>query len=151
MPYRIAKEFKFEAAHQLNNVPEGHQCSRLHGHSYRVIFYFESAHLDGDWVLDFNDLDGIKAYIDLNLDHRNLNEGFDFETTAENIAQRLYHIFDSIFPQLTKVRVWETAKCYAEYWADKAEEYSRLETKAYGDQIRYKMLDFDFLGEGNDN
>ena len=28
----IWKEFTFEAAHLLPNVPEGHKCRRLHGH-----------------------------------------------------------------------------------------------------------------------
>ncbi|MEO8225149.1 MAG: 6-carboxytetrahydropterin synthase, partial [Gammaproteobacteria bacterium] len=28
----IFKEFIFEAAHRLPNVPPGHKCSRLHGH-----------------------------------------------------------------------------------------------------------------------
>ena len=29
-------DFRFEAAHRLPKVPEGHKCARLHGHSYRV-------------------------------------------------------------------------------------------------------------------
>ncbi len=32
----IYKEFTFESAHRLPNVPEGHKCRRLHGHSYWV-------------------------------------------------------------------------------------------------------------------
>ncbi|MBW2731333.1 MAG: 6-carboxytetrahydropterin synthase [Deltaproteobacteria bacterium] len=28
--------FCFEAAHSLPNVPEGHKCRRIHGHSYVV-------------------------------------------------------------------------------------------------------------------
>ena len=32
----IFKEFTFEAAHQLPNVPADHKCARLHGHSFRV-------------------------------------------------------------------------------------------------------------------
>jgi len=32
----IFKEFHIEAAHRLPNVPEGHKCSRLHGHSFIV-------------------------------------------------------------------------------------------------------------------
>ena len=32
----IFKEFSFEAAHRLPNVPAGHKCARLHGHSFRV-------------------------------------------------------------------------------------------------------------------
>ena len=32
----LFKEFIFEAAHRLPNVPETHRCHRMHGHSYRV-------------------------------------------------------------------------------------------------------------------
>ena len=32
----IYKEFSFEAAHKLPNVPEGHKCARLHGHTFYV-------------------------------------------------------------------------------------------------------------------
>jgi 6-pyruvoyltetrahydropterin/6-carboxytetrahydropterin synthase len=35
----IFKEFIFEAAHRLPNVPVGHKCSRLHGHSWRGAIY----------------------------------------------------------------------------------------------------------------
>ncbi|CAM5715830.1 hypothetical protein SVIOM74S_09446 [Streptomyces violarus] len=39
----IFREFTFEAAHRLPNVPEGHECARLHGHSYKVV-----VHVEGD-------------------------------------------------------------------------------------------------------
>ena len=32
----IFKVFQLEAAHRLPNVPVGHKCARLHGHSFRV-------------------------------------------------------------------------------------------------------------------
>jgi len=32
----IFKEYTFEAAHRLPNVPPGHKCSRLHGHSFHL-------------------------------------------------------------------------------------------------------------------
>ena len=32
----IFKIFTIEAAHRLPNVPPGHKCARLHGHSFRV-------------------------------------------------------------------------------------------------------------------
>ena len=53
----IFKEFTFEAAHRLPNVPAGHKCARLHGHSFNV-----SVHIagpvgdDSGWVRDFADL-----------------------------------------------------------------------------------------------
>ena len=33
---RLYKDFSFEAAHRLPNVPDGHKCARLHGHSFHV-------------------------------------------------------------------------------------------------------------------
>jgi hypothetical protein len=50
----IFKEFRVEAAHRLPNVPEGHKCARLHGHSFRA-----RVRVRGDvdphtgWVMDF--------------------------------------------------------------------------------------------------
>ena len=35
----IFKEFQFEAAHRLPNVPADHKCARLHGHSFRVAIH----------------------------------------------------------------------------------------------------------------
>ena len=32
----IFKTFRLEAAHRLPNVPPGHKCARLHGHSFAV-------------------------------------------------------------------------------------------------------------------
>ena len=34
--YTIAKQFTFSASHQLDHLPEDHQCARLHGHNYVV-------------------------------------------------------------------------------------------------------------------
>jgi len=54
----IFREFRFEAAHRLPLVPEGHKCARLHGHSYRV-----EIHAGGPvdprsgWIMDFADID----------------------------------------------------------------------------------------------
>jgi len=36
MEAELIKTFRFDAAHTLPCVPEGHKCSRMHGHSYRV-------------------------------------------------------------------------------------------------------------------
>ena len=54
----VFKEFTFEAAHRLPNVPAEHKCARLHGHSFRV-----TVHVEGDvgresaWVTDFADVE----------------------------------------------------------------------------------------------
>ena len=71
----IFREFTFEAAHRLPNVPEGHKCARLHGHSYRV-----EVHVAGDvgpvsgWVMDFADIKAAFKPLEDRLDHHYLNE-----------------------------------------------------------------------------
>ena len=66
----IFREFTFEAAHRLPNVPEGHKCARLHGHSYRV-----EVHVSGPvgqetgWVQDFGDLKVAFKPLEEELDH----------------------------------------------------------------------------------
>ena len=36
MPVLITKKFRFESAHYLPTMPEGHKCRRLHGHSFNM-------------------------------------------------------------------------------------------------------------------
>jgi 6-pyruvoyltetrahydropterin/6-carboxytetrahydropterin synthase len=119
--YTITKEFTFDAAHKLMNLPEGHKCSNLHGHTYTVIVELKSTVLDENgFVVDYGDLKPIKEYIDRELDHSYLNEIVEFDilnsnSTAENIARLIYLEFKEQFPQLSAVTVKETPKTSARY------------------------------------
>lgn len=126
--YEISKEFKFDAAHCLDNMPEGHPCKRLHGHSYRVRITLERAggldHLG--MVVDYHELKPLGAFIDDKLDHRNLNDVLPEGThaTAENLARYLYDVAKQILvlppgASITEVAVSETLKTWAAYrpWA----------------------------------
>ncbi|MGB0390019.1 MAG: 6-pyruvoyl trahydropterin synthase family protein, partial [Salibacteraceae bacterium] len=37
----IYKHFSFDSAHELPNVPEGHKCKNLHGHTYHLTVFLE--------------------------------------------------------------------------------------------------------------
>lgn len=106
----VFKEFSFEAAHRLPNVPEGHKCARLHGHSFRIVVHVRGAVQEKlGWVIDFGDIKRVVQPIIEQLDHRYLNEidGLD-NPTAENLARWLW---DRVAPQLeglAKVQVRET-------------------------------------------
>ncbi len=53
----IFKEFSIEAAHLLPNVPEGHKCRRLHGHSFQIAIHVRGAlEPKSGWVMDFADV-----------------------------------------------------------------------------------------------
>lgn len=115
--YRITKRFDFSASHQLRGLPEDHQCARLHGHNYSVILELRDPGVDNvGFVVDYGELKPFKEYIDSHLDHRNLNDIFEFNPTAENLARALFIKAYEFWPmKLSAVRVKETEKTEAEY------------------------------------
>ncbi|HBY61314.1 MAG TPA: 6-carboxytetrahydropterin synthase QueD [Solibacterales bacterium] len=106
----IFKAFTIEAAHWLPNVPEGHKCRRLHGHSFRI-----EIHVSGDvgeesgWVMDFADLKkAFQPLYDL-LDHHCLNDVDGLHNpTSENLARWIWVKLRPALPLLSKVVVHET-------------------------------------------
>jgi 6-pyruvoyltetrahydropterin/6-carboxytetrahydropterin synthase len=119
--YTITKEFHFSAAHQLEGLPISHPCARLHGHNYVVKVILKSDFLDEvGFVKDYRELDIVKSWIDGNLDHKNLNEVFNFNPTAENIAKELFKIFAQQIGQgfLKAIEVSETPKTNCIYEPD---------------------------------
>ncbi len=106
----IWKEFGFEAAHRLPNVPEGHQCARLHGHSFRVAVHVRGP-LDPTlgWVMDFAELKAAWRPLDAALDHRYLNDVPGLENpTSEVLARWIWGRLAPALPGLSQVVVRET-------------------------------------------
>lgn len=117
--YKISKEFAFSASHVLCGLTEEHPCARLHGHNYVVTVHLKSTTLNEvGFVKDYRELQFVKEYIDNELDHRHLNDVFDFNPTAENLAKKLFEIFRPILPELYAVEVSETPKTTAIYEID---------------------------------
>jgi 6-pyruvoyltetrahydropterin/6-carboxytetrahydropterin synthase len=121
MSLHITKEFTFSASHRLDSLPDGHPCSRLHGHNYVVeleLSATDRADLDtAGFVLDYRDLDEFKSWVDAEIDHRHLNDLLPqgHNPSAENLAIWLYERWSARFPRLSAVRVSETVKTWAEY------------------------------------
>jgi 6-pyruvoyltetrahydropterin/6-carboxytetrahydropterin synthase len=106
----IFKEFTIEAAHRLPNVPEGHKCGRLHGHSFRI-----EVHVTGSlgetsgWVMDFAEIKAAFAPIEKQLDHNYLNEIPGLENpTSEVLARWVWDRLVGDLPALSSVVVRET-------------------------------------------
>jgi 6-pyruvoyltetrahydropterin/6-carboxytetrahydropterin synthase len=106
----IFKDFTFEAAHRLPNVPEGHKCARLHGHSYRVVVHVEGPIGDeSGWVCDFADISAAVAPVRDLVDHRYLNEVDGLENpTSEVLARWLWVRLADALPGLSQITVHET-------------------------------------------
>ena len=106
---RIYKEFKFDSAHWLPNVPEGHKCSNMHGHTYTIEIHVEGE-IDPElgWVVDFNDVRRVVDPLIDQLDHKILNEIEGLENpTAEFISLWFWNKTKPSLPQLCQVVVKE--------------------------------------------
>ena len=114
--YSIKKEFHFSASHQLNGLSSEHPCARLHGHNYIIVIELKTDILDNiGFVQDYRELGNIKQWIDNELDHRHLNDIFNFNPTAENMAKFIYEKFKPDYPLIASVSISETPKTWAKY------------------------------------
>lgn len=120
--YRIGKRFTFEASHVLSGLPDGHKCTRLHGHGYTVEVEVAADALTGPgWVTDFGDLAPFGRYLDEHFDHRHLNDVLEDQPTSENLAAHFFtwctgHLSPVIPGRVTAVRVSEKREAtWAEY------------------------------------
>lgn len=117
---QLFKDFHFEAAHLLPNVPEGHKCGRLHGHSFQMRIYVEGpVGEQTGWVIDFADIKAIIKPIIEQLDHYYLNDIAGLENpTSENICRWLWNKIKPELPLLHCVEIRETCTSGCRYYGD---------------------------------
>ena len=118
MQVELVKEFRFEAAHYLPNVPEGHKCRRMHGHSFRgeVAVRGEVDPATG-WLIDFADLQKLVRPIVERLDHYTLNEIPGLENpTSEVLAVWIWNELKPMLPILGRITIEETCTSRCHYF-----------------------------------
>jgi 6-pyruvoyltetrahydropterin/6-carboxytetrahydropterin synthase len=111
MRARLTKDFSFEAAQILPNVPEGHKCRRLHGHSFKVEVSIEGdVHPQSGWVYDHAEISAaMKPLLEM-LDHAYLNDIEGLENpTIEKMAEWFWKNLETKCPGLCEIVVHETA------------------------------------------
>lgn len=116
----IFKRFWVEAAHRLPNLPEGHKCRRLHGHSFCIEVHV-SGEIDADtgWVMDFAEISGKFKPVFDTLDHHYLNEIPGLENpTSENLARWVWQRLKPVLPELSRIVVRETCTAGCSYCGD---------------------------------
>jgi 6-pyruvoyltetrahydropterin/6-carboxytetrahydropterin synthase len=118
--YEITIEDSFDAAHLLPDY-QGN-CSRLHGHTYKVQAHFRTLELDKQGMaIDFRKAKKLLRSVLDYIDHHYINELPEFSDqnpTAENVARFIY---DQIKPKgksLYSVSVWETPTSCATYFRE---------------------------------
>jgi len=127
----IWRRYRFEAAHQLPNVPDGHPCGRMHGHGFEVILHANQSLQSGnislqpenkniqsvqqiseqneDMGIDFNQIDQYWKKLQDQLDYHCLNDIPGLENpTSEVLAHWIWQQLKADFTQLSWVTVYET-------------------------------------------
>ncbi len=127
----ICKEFTFDAAHTIPGLPEHHKCSRLHGHTYKVVLFVEGLLDEIGMIADYAEIAKIWQPLHDQLDHRYLNDiaGLEKPTTevlawwicqrvgdaSLNVRRQASGNFEgTIAARVTRVRVYESATTYCE-------------------------------------
>ncbi|PWG81653.1 6-carboxytetrahydropterin synthase QueD [Pararcticibacter amylolyticus] len=106
----IYKQFTFDSAHFLPNVPAGHRCGSMHGHTYKLTVFFEGD-LDPvqGWVIDFNDIKKIISPLIDSVDHKLLNDIPGLENpTSEVMASWFWNKIKPEIPSLSRIELSET-------------------------------------------
>jgi 6-pyruvoyltetrahydropterin/6-carboxytetrahydropterin synthase len=115
MRARLTKDFGFEAAQTLPNVPPGHKCRQMHGHSFKVEVSIEGEvdpHLG--WIYDHSRISRAMAPLLDRMDHAYLNEIEGLENpTIELMAAWLWKKLEPACPGLCEIVIHETptARC----------------------------------------
>ena len=114
----LVKEFRFEAAHYLPNLPDGHKCRRMHGHSFcgEIAVRGPVDPVTG-WLIDFGDLKRAVDPIVERLDHDLLNEIEGLENpTSELLAIWFWERLVPSLPQLHRITIEETCTTRCNYY-----------------------------------
>lgn len=109
----ISRVYTFESSHWLPNVPEGHKCGRVHGHSYELTVSVSGrVSKKYGWVTDFSVLDAyVKPLVDA-LDHHTLNDTIP-NPTSENLCLWFADALRDLNP--SAIEISETRKSRARW------------------------------------
>ncbi|UCC38403.1 MAG: 6-carboxytetrahydropterin synthase QueD [Candidatus Aminicenantes bacterium] len=105
---------RFQAAHFLKEYKG--KCEKIHGHTFQVEIEVEVRELDKTGiVIDFIEIK--KKLSEILPDHTLLNEVYEFNPSAENLARQFFFELKKQLP-LKKVTVWESEDASATYSED---------------------------------
>ncbi len=107
----VTKVFTFDSAHHLNNYIG--KCSNIHGHTYKLEITLKGNTDENGLIIDFHDIDRlVSTKILEQIDHKNLNDVFDFNPTCENtglwIWDKAVSVFGGMNVTVEKLVLWET-------------------------------------------
>lgn len=149
----IWRRFRFEAAHRLPHVHEGHPCGRMHGHGFEVILHAHQELGNQDMGVDFDHLGECWKPLHQELDYCCLNDIPGLENpTSERLAQWIWRRLKPVLLQLSWVTVYETVTAGCHYdgehyriWKEQRFESALRLTQAPGGDPRSRLHGHSYL------
>ena len=103
-------KFRFEASHKLPNVPDGHQCGRMHGHGFEVIIHVKEDVEGKELGIDFDKIRSAWTPLFETLNNNCLNDIETLENpTSEMLSTWIWKELKLILKNLSWVTVYETS------------------------------------------
>ena len=106
----VYKTFSIEAARSLPNLPDGHPCKNVHGHSFKItITVCGEVDEHTGFVLDFSNIDAAFKPIHDQIDHTYLNkiDGLN-NPSSENLCKWIWAELIPSLPGLSQIEIKET-------------------------------------------
>ena len=106
----VYKTFAIEAARSLPNLPDGHPCQKVHGHSFKVTITVEGdIDQNTGFVMDFSDIDSAFKPIHELIDHSYLNDINGLEDpSSENLCCWIWKQLNPSLKGLKQIEIKET-------------------------------------------
>ena len=120
MKYELKQQFHIESARFLPKLPQAHPCSRIHGHSFKIVLKLVGD-LDPEigWLYDYHRISELMEPLLAQLDQRTLNDVPGLENpTSELLAKWIFEKTLPKLPLLKTVSVMETADTECTYPAN---------------------------------
>jgi 6-pyruvoyltetrahydropterin/6-carboxytetrahydropterin synthase len=115
--FELKSHFQIESARFLPKLPETHPCSRMHGHSFKIILTLRGPldHQIG-WVQDYHEINEVMRPVLGEIDHRVLNEVSGLENpTSEILAKWIFERAKVKLTLLKSVTIMETPSTECTY------------------------------------
>ena len=106
----VYKIFKIESARSLPNLPDGHPCKNIHGHSFKIkISVNGNVDEKTGFVMDFSEIDSAFSPIFKMIDHAYLNELEGLTNpSSENLCKWIWDQLIDSLPDLKRIEIRET-------------------------------------------
>ena len=117
MKVELKQQFQIDSARQLIGLPPEHPCSRMHGHTFKIVLTLVGeVNPKTGWFKDYHEISKSMEPLIKMIDHQVLIQVPGLANpTSEYLCQWLFERAHVLFPELVRVSVSETPTTECSY------------------------------------